>query len=323
MEEYKDFFSSQFFIESNNYDEKLFSFDANNYSKLNKEKSNNNEETELINNIIEINEEKMDDIKIEIEKKNLIELKRKEIIKERNKVSAKKYRERIKEKIINLEKENKKLKEELNKLKLFIKNEICIKCKEKYENIKEKKYVIENKINNSKNKKVVGLFTVICICFLIIGYENVNKKQIVEILLGRKLINDNEKIDITYYNLSQSIKSYGNKTLITLGDYYSILHNNYLGRKLLKFKSNGKIRILNGYENIDIFNEMCENCVVDISDNIINTEENPLYFRMFVVNKNLTENGSKDEELIQKGNHQLLEVNCKIVGVSQNFIKKD
>ena len=183
--------------------------------------------------------------------------------------------------------------------------------------------MIENKINNSKNKKVVGLFTVICICFLIIGYENVNKKQMVEILLGRKLINDNEKIDITYYNLSQSIKSYGNKTLITLGDYYSILHNNYLGRKLLKFKSNGKIRILNGYENIDIFNEMCENCVVDISDNIRNTEENPLYFRMFVVNKNLTENGSKDEELIQKGNHQLLEVNCKIVGVSQNFIKKD
>ena len=128
--------------------------------------------------------------------------------------------------------------------------------------------MIENKINNSKNKKVVGLFTVICICFLIIGYENLNKKQIVEILLGRKLINDNQNI-----------------------------------------------------ENIDIFNEMCENCVVDISDNIINTEENPLYFRMFVVNKNLTENGSKDEKLIQKGNHQLLEVNCKIVGVSQNFIK--
>ena len=132
MEQYKDFFSNRCFIESNNYDENLFSFDDNDYSKSNKEKSNNNEETELINNIIEINEEKMDDIKIEIEKKNLIELKRKEIIKERNKASAKKYRERIKEKIIYLEKENKKLKEEINKLKLFIQNEICITCKEKY-----------------------------------------------------------------------------------------------------------------------------------------------------------------------------------------------
>ena len=319
MEEYKDFFSSQFFIESNNYDENLFSFDANNYSKLNKEKSNNNEETELINNIIEINEEKMDDIKIEIEKKNLIELKRKEIIKERNKVSAKKYRERIKEKIINLEKENKKLKEELNKLKLYIENEMCIKCKEKYENIKDKKYVIENK-NNCKNKKVSGLFTVICICFLIIGYENLNKKQIIEILHGRKLINDNQKIDITYYNLTKLTKSFGKKTLITFGDYYSILQNNFLGRKILKFKNKGKIRILNGHENIDNFNETCENCVVDVSNNVKNNNENPLYFRLFIVNSNLTEN-IKDEELKEKANNQIIEITCKVLGISQNFLK--
>ena len=182
--------------------------------------------------------------------------------------------------------------------------------------------MIENKINNSKNKKVVGLFTVICICFLFIGYEYNNGKQLKEIINGRKLINDNQNIDVTYYKLSQIVKNFRNRAFITLGDYYSILHNNYLGRKLLKFKSNGKIRILNGYENIDIFNEMCENCVVDISDNIINDDKDPLYFRIFIVNQNLIKNETiVDEELIQKGKHQFIEVNCKLIGISQNFVK--
>jgi hypothetical protein len=316
MEKYMDFFSSRYFIESNNYDDNLFSFDDNDYLK---EKSKYNEKHELINNIIDINEEKKDDIKIEIEKKSLKGLNNKDIIKERNKVSAKRYRERIKEKIINLEKENKKLKEEMNKLKLYIENEMCIKCKEKYENIKDKKYVIENK-NNCKNKKVSGLFTVICICFLIIGYENLNKKQIIEILHGRKLINDNQKIDITYYNLTKLTKSFGKKTLITFGDYYSILQNNFLGRKILKFKNKGKIRILNGYENIDNFNETCENCVVDVSNNVKINNENPLYFRLFIVNSNLTEN-IKDEELKEKANNQIIEITCKVLGISQNFLK--
>ena len=316
MEQYKDFFSNRYFIESNNYDDNLFSFDDNDYLK---EKSKYNEKHELINNIIDINEEKKDDIKIEIEKKSLKGLNNKDIIKERNKVSAKRYRERIKEKIINLEKENKKLKEEMNKLKLYIENEMCIKCKEKYENIKDKKYVIENK-NNCKNKKVSGLFTVICICFLIIGYENLNKKQIIEILHGRKLINDNQKIDITYYNLTKLTKSFGKKTLITFGDYYSILQNNFLGRKILKFKNKGKIRILNGYENIDNFNETCENCVVDVSNNVKINNENPLYFRLFIVNSNLTEN-IKDEELKEKANNQIIEITCKVLGISQNFLK--
>ncbi len=316
MEQYKDFFSNRYFIEPNNYDDNLFSFDDNDYLK---EKSKYNEKHELINNIIDINEEKKDDIKIEIEKKSLKGLKNKDIIKERNKVSAKRYRERIKEKIINLEKENKKLKEEMNKLKLYIENEMCIKCKEKYENIKDKKYVIENK-NNCKNKKVSGLFTVICICFLIIGYENLNKKQIIEILHGRKLINDNQKIDITYYNLTKLTKSFGKKTLITFGDYYSILQNNFLGRKILKFKNKGKIRILNGYENIDNFNETCENCVVDVSNNVKINNENPLYFRLFIVNSNLTEN-IKDEELKEKANNQIIEITCKVLGISQNFLK--
>ena len=323
MEQYKDFFSSRYFMESNNYDENLSIFDEENDSKLTKSK--NNEKLELINNINELNEDQNNDSKIEINNKILRQLNKnkKEIIKERNRISAKKYRERIKEKIKNLEKENKKLKEEINKLKLFLNNEICKTCKEKYELINDKNYITQSKLNNLKKKKVFGLFTVICICFLFIGYEYNNGKQLKEIINGRKLINDNQNIDVTYYKLSQIVKNFRNRAFITLGDYYSIFQNNYLGRKILKFKNNGKIRILNGYENIDIFNEMCENCVVDISDNIINTEENPLYFRMFVVNKNLTENGSKDEELIQKGNHQLLEVNCKIVGVSQNFIKKD
>ena len=323
MEQYKDFFSSRYFMESNNYDENLSIFDEENDSKLTKSK--NNEKLELINNINELNEDQNNDSKIEINNKILRQLNKnkKEIIKERNRISAKKYRERIKEKIKNLEKENKKLKEEINKLKLFLNNEICKTCKEKYELINDKNYITQSKLNNLKKKKVFGLFTVICICFLFIGYEYNNGKQLKEIINGRKLINDNQNIDVTYYKLSQIVKNFRNRAFITLGDYYSIFQNNYLGRKILKFKNNGKIRILNGYENIDIFNEMCENCVVDISDNIRNTEENPLYFRMFVVNKNLTENGSKDEELIQKGNHQLLEVNCKIVGVSQNFIKKD
>ena len=316
MEQYKDFFSNRYFIESNNYDDNLFSFDDNDYLK---EKSKYNEKHKLINNIIDINEEKKDDIKIEIEKKSLKGLNNKDIIKERNKVSAKRYRERIKEKIINLEKENKKLKEEMNKLKLYIENEMCIKCKEKYENIKDKKYVIENK-NNCKNKKVSGLFTVICICFLIIGYENLNKKQIIEILHGRKLINDNQKIDITYYNLTKLTKSFGKKTLITFGDYYSILQNNFLGRKIIKFKNKGKIRILNGHENIDNFNETCENCVVDVSNNVKNNNENPLYFRLFIVNSNLTEN-IKDEELKEKENNQIIEITCKVLGISQNFLK--
>ena len=316
MEQYKDFFSNRYFIESNNYDDNLFSFDDNDYLK---EKSKYNEKHELINNIIDINEEKKDDIKIEIEKKSLKGLNNKDIIKERNKVSAKRYRERIKEKIINLEKENKKLKEEMNKLKLYIENEMCIKCKEKYENIKDKKYVIENK-NNCKNKKVSGLFTVICICFLIIGYENLNKKQIIEILHGRKLINDNQKIDITYYNLTKLTKSFGKKTLITFGDYYSILQNNFLGRKIIKFKNKGKIRILNGHENIDNFNETCENCVVDVSNNVKINNENPLYFRLFIVNSNLTEN-IKDEELKEKENNQIIEITCKVLGISQNFLK--
>ena len=136
-------------------------------------------------------------------------------------------------------------------------------------------------------------------------------KKIVEILYGRKLINDNQNSDLTYYNLSQYTKNYGNKTLITIGDYYSILHNNYLGRKLFKFKSNCKIRILNGYENINFFNEMCGNCVVDVSDNFKINDENPLYFRLFIVNKNLTEKSSKNE-LIQKGTHQFIELNWLI-----------
>ena len=318
MEQNYGFFSSLNFIESNNNDENLFSFDDNDYSKLTKKNQKYNEEPELINNIIDINEEKKDDIKIEIEKKSLKELNRKEIIKERNKVSAKRYRERIKEKIINLEKENKKLKEEINKLKLFIENEICIKCKEKYENIKEKKYIIENK-NNFKNKKVFGLFTVICIVFLIIGYENLNKKQLIGILHGRKLINDNQIIDVTHHNLTKYIKNFGKKTLITLGDYYSILQNNFLGRKILKFKNNDKIRIINGYENIDIFNEIYENIIVDLSNSVKIDNENPLYFRLFIVNNNLTENGSKVEELKQRENHQIIEVNCKVLGISQNF----
>ena len=321
MEQYKDFFSSRYFMESNNYDENLSIFDEENDSKLTKSK--NNEKLELINNINELNEDQNNDSKIEINNKILRQLNKnkKEIIKERNRISAKKYRERIKEKIKNLEKENKKLKEEINKLKLFLNNEICKTCKEKYELINDKNYITQSKLNNLKKKKVFGLFTVICICFLFIGYEYNNGKQLKEIINGRKLINDNQNIDVTYYKLSQIVKNFRNRAFITLGDYYSIFQNNYLGRKILKFKNNGKIRILNGYENIDIFNEMCENCVVDISDNIINTEENPLYFRMFVVNKNLTENGSKDEKIKKKGNHQLLEVNCKIVDVSQNFIK--
>ncbi len=311
-----DFFSSRYFIESNNYDDNLFSFNGGGCSK---EKSKYNEKPELIDNVIDINEEKEEDIKIEIEKKSLKELNYKEIIKERNKVSAKRYRERIKEKIINLEKENKKLKEEMNNLKLFIENELCIKCKEKYENIKDKKYIIENK-NNFKNKKVSGLFTVICICFLIIGYENLNKKQIIEILHGRKLINDNQNIDITHHNITKLTKSFGKKTLITFGDYYSILQNNFLGRKILKFKNKGKIRILNGYENIDNFNETCENCVVDVSNNVKINNENPLYFRLFIVNSNLTEN-IKDEELKEKANNQIIEITCKVLGISQNFLK--
>ncbi len=163
------------------------------------------------------------------------------------------------------------------------------------------------------------LFTVIYINFLIIGYENLNKKQLIEILHGRKLINDNQIIDITFYNLKKFIKSFGKITLITLGDYYSILQNNYLGRKILRFKNNGKIRKLNGYENIDILNETCENFLVDISDNVKINNENPLYFRLLIVNKNLTENGSKVKELKQKENHQIIEINCKVLGISQNF----
>ena len=322
MEQYKDFFSSRYFMESNNYDENLSIFDEENDSKLTKSK--NNEKFELINNINELNENQNNDSKIEINNKILRQLNKnkKEIIKERNRISAKKYRERIKEKINNLEKENKKLKEEINKLKLFLNNEICKTCKEKYELINDKNYIAQSKLNNLKKKKVFGLFTVICICFLFIGYEYKNGKQLKEIINGRKLINDNQNIDVTYYKLSQIAKNYRNRSFITLGDYYSIFQNNYLGRKILKFKNNGKIRILNGYENIDIFNEMCENCVVDISDNIINDDKDPLYFRIFIFNQNLIKNRTIiDEELIQKGKHQFIEVNCKLIGISQNFVK--
>ena len=28
-----------------------------------------------------------------------------------------------------------------------------------------------------------------------------------------------------------------------------------------------------------------------------------------------------DEKLIQKGNYQFIEVNCKLIGISQNFVK--
>ena len=67
MEQYKDFFSSRYFMESNNYDENLSIFDEENDSKLTKSK--NNEKLELINNINELNEDKNNDSKIEIKKK--------------------------------------------------------------------------------------------------------------------------------------------------------------------------------------------------------------------------------------------------------------
>ena len=83
----------------------------------------------------------------------------------------------------------------------------------------------------------------------------------------------------------------------------------------------GKVKLHhenNIYEQYIKKNKTCSNCITDIGNNIKPNKTNPIYFNIYISNQTIT-NDSMNLKLDK--NFSYIEITCKIIGVSQNFIE--
>ncbi len=291
----------------------------NNYDDIGLTISNNLNEFEDIENLLLINKEK--EVETEIETK-------KAKIKQINKESAKRYRQKKKALFEKLTIENKKLKKENLKLKKLLKEQICPICLEQTKN-KKKIFISQTGRKSSNNIKkgssIILTMTILFLFFYNFSGFNQSENYLKEISIGKRNLNEKENFDVSLKEIQEAKIGFQGMD-IYMGNYYSV--SNYydlLGKEIYKFNNQGKLKL---NEENDIFNtyikknQSCSKCLTDISNNIKINDTNPFYFNIYISNQTLS-GESKNDILNLKLNKptSIIDLTCKVIGISQHFIE--
>ena len=248
---------------------------------------------------------------------------KKEKIKQINKESAKRYRQKRKALFEKLTNENKKLKKENLFLKKMLKEQICPLCKTELKN--KKRIFITQNTNNSKNKKKKKISSIIlstAIIFLIFYFFNkFNSNYFADVYNGTRILKEKDNFDVTFKEIEDTKINYQG-WYIYLGDYYSISsYLDYFGNKKYSFNNQGKRKLNHEksiYEKYLKKNKTCSNCIIDIGNNIKPNKTNPFYFNIYISNQTFS-NDNLNLKLDKTFSY--IEITCKIIGLSQNFIE--
>ena len=249
---------------------------------------------------------------------------KKEKIKQINKESAKRYRQKRKALFEKLTNENKKLKKENLLLKKMLKEQICPLCKSELKN-KKRIFITQNPTNSkSKGKKISSITLSLAIIFLFfycINKINSNSNYFADVYKGTRVLKEKDNFDVTFKEIEETKINYQG-WYIYLGDYYSISNYfDYFGNQKYSFNNKGKVKLHdenNIYEKYLKKNQTCSNCITDISNKIKPNKTNPLYFNIYISNQSFT-NDSLNLKLDKTFSY--IEITCKIIGLSQNFIE--
>ena len=310
-------FTFQFEEEKNN---QIFNeLNMNHYDDIGLTISNNLNEFDDIENLLLINKEK--EVETEIETK-------KAKIKQINKESAKRYRQKKKALFEKLTLENKKLKKENLKLKKLLKEQICPICLEQTKN-KKKIFISQTGRKSSNNIKkgssIILSMTILFLFFYNFSKFNHSENYLKEISIGKRNLNEKENFDVSLKEIQEAKIGFQGMD-IYMGNYYSV--SNYydlLGKEIYKFNNKGKLKL---NEENDIFNtyikknQSCSKCLTDISNNIKINDTNPFYFNIYISNQTLS-GESKNDILNLKLNKptSIFDLTCKVIGISQHFIE--
>ena len=249
---------------------------------------------------------------------------KKEKIKQINKESAKRYRQKRKALFEKLTNENKKLKKENLLLKKILKEQICPLCKSELKN-KKRIFITQNSKNSkNKGKKISSIIlstVIILLVFYFINNINLNSNYFSDVYNGTRILKEKDNFDVTLKEIEETKINYQG-WYIYLGDYYSISNYfDYFGKQKYSFNNKGKVKLHhenNIYEQYIKKNKTCSNCITDIGNNIKPNKTNPMYFNIYISNQTVT-NDSMNLKLDK--NFSYIEITCKIIGVSQNFIE--
>ena len=272
---------------------------------------------------------------------------KKEILKQKNKISQKKSRERKKLDIIKLVQENKQLKVKIE----TISSKLCEKCKKllNKESNEEKKtqFLLSNTPHMSLPSSaklltyftsIVVIFCLLCnfspqISFLLKTSLNSNKKLVDKILTSNRLLtaakntqNSNLYLNVKQISESQKLPQAG--VFMSFGDFYSVTTQNAFLESKYDFINNGKIRVIKDSSYASSIPKKCERCLLEINaDNIIRNSEN-LHFKLFLPS---TRFWDKDNQTSKEDNYTIdvtsvdemlmYEVECEVVGFGSNLIK--
>ncbi len=291
-------------LENNNlYGDEIFKEDF-----LNKKIKTNPFET----NFISLNED-------EIKKKNKLK---------KNAESAKRARQRKKELLNHLIKENVKLKSEIKELKNILENKICDECKNK---VLQSKIEIKNnnKLLNSKKKFFISTISISVILLIFFNFNipiNQKKSNLIRNLNFISLESSNYKIsNLEIQNLTLT------SVYVELGDYYSLIkrNDNFLYNKnkiFYSFQNIGKVRIVQENEITEDLNiENCKDCIVELNqDDVVvqKTKSGSFFFKIFLTPKKINIDGNDFD--INSGKDGLptssYEIDCNSFGFSKNLI---
>ena len=287
----------------NSYENEIFKEDF-----LNKKIKTNPFET----NFISLNED-------EIKKKNKLK---------KNAESAKRARQRKKELLNHLIKENINLKSEIKELKNILENKICDECKNK---VFQSKIEIKNNNKLLNSKKIFFISTISLSVILLIFFNftiPINQKK-------TNLIRNLNFISLESSNYKYTNLEIQNLTLaslyVLLGDYYSLIkrNDNFLYNEnniIYSFQNKGKVRILKENEITEDLNiENCKYCVVELNQNDVvvqKTKSGSFFFKIFLTPKKINIDGNDFD--INSGKDGLpttsYEIDCNSFGFSKNLI---
>ena len=246
---------------------------------------------------------------------------KKEIIKQRNRESAKKCREKHKKEILSLVKQNQSLIKEITSLRKKI-CLLCVHCQEIFKETPNEKpnFILQTTDIKQKTNKLLAFPKVKKIAFitsvitLVCLFANVfSPIRIIEnemqsgIQIGRKLFAiENQKME---YRLKLDHFIYDEYPVdgpyISFGDYYSIFKEHRFLNNQYEVVQTKKLRFVNDTSVANLNMTECENCIVKIKKQNVKSKDK-MHFSIFYPGEN---NGDS---------FAFYEVDCMVVGYSKN-----
>ena len=279
---------------------------------------------------------------------------KKDFIRQKNKISQKKSRERKKLDIIHLVNENKKLileNKNLHEKMQSLSEKLCPSCHNLFfkqntnNSSKKQSFILSISPSSISTSKVLTYVTsvIALVCLFLNIYPQFtpvlktflfpNKNIVDKILTSNRLLNEakntrNSNLYLNVKQISEAQKLPDAGVFMSFGDFYSVTTQNSFLESKYDFINNGKIRVIKDSSYASSIPQKCEKCLLEINaDNIIRHPDN-LHFKLFLPQRRFWE---KDNNTQHDNNYtidvttvdefMIYEVECEVVGFGQNKLK--